>query len=131
MKYDYDKQRTWKMASFSEEGEMLGALKVSSPTIGTRVKEGFRPPSKKEDSYARTQWFLSEQDIFVFNATGTRQSTLLLAQPTTAHYDTIASHPLLTPRSREEGGRMHSIALVSKGGERSIECVDRRPSFFT
>ena len=81
LRFNYAKQRLWKVAAINRtDGAELGGLKIASafftPPIQTGNAVHGMPP---EDTYAGNHWWLT-QDIHVANATGRRDSTVLLAR---------------------------------------------------
>mmetsp|Transcript_71640 Transcript_71640/g.113507 ORF Transcript_71640/g.113507 Transcript_71640/m.113507 type:complete len:398 (-) Transcript_71640:111-1304(-) len=97
MRYDSLRQRRWRLAALNEStGEELGGLRVSSNQFGYYVQPGNRDAGfKPEETYAGSHWWL-RQDLYVVNATGRRDSTVLLASSTKPGYDPhkATAHPL-------------------------------------
>jgi hypothetical protein len=97
MRYDQSRQRRWRIAALNKTtGEDLGGLRISSHQFGYFLQPGNKndhfPP---EDTYAGNHWWLN-QDLYVVNATGRRDSTVLLASSTKPGYDPhkATHHPL-------------------------------------
>jgi len=115
--YDHAKQRAFLISARDGDGSVLGNLKLTSPSWGVHIKAGNGggldaglPP---DQTYLGSRWWLHGRDVWVVNATGRRDSTVLLAQPTSTSTDGT-KHPLLQPGMPTALSGSPSIFLVLK-----------------
>jgi hypothetical protein len=87
LKFDYAKNRFWRLAAIDAAGNDLGGLSIRSAAWGPAPVTDFRKPPMRyasdtnftaEETFAN-HWWLNQQDVFVQNANNTRDRQVLIS----------------------------------------------------
>jgi len=99
LNWDYAKQRYWRIQAVNAgTGEDVGGLKIFSHKFGPPILPGRSNPNiPLNETYFGNHWWL-KQDVHVLNATGRRDSVVLITDATTPDYNKrrALAHPFLS-----------------------------------